>query len=155
MNYPNALSSVTGSVNALPHCFPGRPRIVAFYYGTTMCFSKPSSRGCAPVPLDGTCPLVLTNGTVSSAASNGGQTAGCLSGCSRPSAAIPIPQDMCPSAAPLSRFTRRPLAQKGDSAPVHWLIPQRADHKDHGLVDGLGSLIGFLLLRRQTHARRE
>ncbi len=35
MNYPNALSSVTGSVNALPHCFPGRPRIAALYYGTT------------------------------------------------------------------------------------------------------------------------
>lgn len=73
MNHPNALSSVTGSGNALPHCFPGRPRIVALHYGTAMCFSKPSSGGCTTVPLDGTCPLVLTNGKVSSAASNGGQ----------------------------------------------------------------------------------
>ncbi len=31
--------------------------------------------------------------------------------------------DCCSSTAPLSRFTRGPLAQKGDSASVHWPIP--------------------------------
>ncbi len=100
MNHPNALSSVAGSGNALPHCFPGRPRIVALHTTGQPCVSRshllegvrryPSLTGPARLfgPMEQSVPPLPTVGT-----------AGYLSGCSRPSEAIPIPQDMCPGGA--------------------------------------------------------
>ena len=63
---------------------------------------------------------------------------------------------LCSSTALLSQFTRRPLAQKRDSASVHWLIPRRADHKDGEIGGELGTLIGFgfPLLPGQTYSSK-
>ncbi len=120
-----------GSGSLLPHHYRARPRIVALQHGITICFSKPSSGAWAPVPLGGICPLILANGTASSAASNGGAISGVLgqlpqvlSGHSRlgvrahDGAIVPVHQ--------------KASGAKGDSASIHWLIPRRADHKDQG-----------------------
>ena len=52
-------------------------------------------------------------------------------GCSRPSVAILV-GSTCPSTAPLSRFTSKPLGQKGNAAPVHGPLLRRADNEDGG-----------------------
>lgn len=49
----------------------------------------------------------------------------------QPSAAIPIWR-MGPLTGRLSRFTRKPLGQRGHSAPIHWPLPRRADDEDRG-----------------------
>ena len=74
-------------------------------------------------------------GTASSAASDGGPAAVYFRSCSSPSAAIPI-RSMCSSTAPLSRFTRKPLGQKGHSVPVDWPLPRRADNEGCGTDRG-------------------
>ena len=85
-----ASSSVMGSGSVLPHCYRARPQTEALQHGTIACFSKSSSGEGALAFLGGIHTLALANGTASSAPSDGGQTAGCCSGCSRPSVAIPI-----------------------------------------------------------------
>ena len=120
-----------GSGSLLPHHYRARPRIVALQHGITICFSKPSSGGWAPVPLGGICPLVPANGTASSAASNGGPSAGCLGGCSRSSVTIPDLESVLSDGA-IVPVHQKASGAKGDSASIHWLIPRRAHHKDQG-----------------------
>lgn len=129
-------------VSTLRSC-QARLGIVALPQGTTVCFScfsKLFSGEWAPVRLGGIYPPAWGIGTVSWAASGAGQPMVCCSGCSRPSAAILI-WSICFTTAPLFRFTRKLLGQKGRLAPVHGPLLGRADNEDRGAGGRSGQCI--------------
>ena len=86
-------------------------------------------------------------------ASGAGPPVVCCSGCSRPSGAIPI-WNTCPSTAPLSRFTSKPLGQKGQSAPVYGPLLRRADNEDGG-AGGRSGQSGALPPATRTESREQ
>ena len=117
---------------------------------TVFCITTVLAGARALAPPGGIYPLALARGAAGSAPSDSGPSTGCLSSCSRPSVAIPI-RSLCPSTAPLSRFTRRSLMQKGAQ---HQFIGRSRGGLTTGivaLVDGPGTPMGILLLPGQTH----